>query len=154
MGKCSLFVLTLVISIAFDVSGQDLATDPSRDLALHTPIRAFLDGALTSDQLETDLREYARAFEARPYKVGGATIDLEKTPQDKLFAFARAVSGLTHPVLAAFFKGELTASQAALKVAPFFLMWPGYGIDPPASTPLARKQTAELLAKIGEYRGD
>jgi hypothetical protein len=107
---------------------------------------------LTANQLETDLRSYAREFEARPYKVGTAKVDWEKVPQDRMFAFAKAVSDITHSPVAAFFKGELTASQAALKVAPFFLMWPGYDMDPPSPTPLAQKQTEELLAKIGEYR--
>ena len=138
--------------MSHDASARNFATDQSRDLALHTPVQAFLNGTITAEQLETELREYARAFEAHPYKVGVAKIDWQKLPQPRLFAFARAVSRMTHPALDAFYKGELTASQAALKVAPFFVMWPGYGIDPPSATALAQEQTTELLAKIGEYR--
>ena len=133
--------------------GRFLATDPSRDLALHATVQAFLNSTITVDQLETDLRGYAREFEAGPYKVGAAKIDWEKVPQDRMFAFVRAASNITHPTIAAFFEGELTASQAALKVAPFFLMWPGHGIDPPSATALAQEQTEELLAKIREYGG-
>jgi len=152
LGRSALLALTLLIAIAVDASGQILMPDPSRDLALHTTVLAFLNSTLTAAQLETDLRSYAREFEARPYKVGDPHIDWSKLPQDVLFAFARVVATITHPAIAAFFKGELTAGQAALKVAPFFLIWPGYGIDPPSPTPLAQKQTEELLAKIVEYR--
>ena len=47
-------------------------------------LTSFLNSTITAAQLETDLRSYAREFEARPYKVAGINIDWSKLPQDVL----------------------------------------------------------------------
>jgi hypothetical protein len=85
--------------------------------------------------------------------VGVANIEWDKVPQERLFAFVRVTSGLITPVQQAYFRGELSAAQAAVKMAPFFVMWPGYGIDPPADDPLSRQRTEDLLGKFREYSG-
>ncbi len=150
MGK-ALVALTLVVTAAARTAGQALEADPARDLALHATVRAFLDNTISASQLDTDLREYARAFEARPYKVRPAPIDWKSVPQERTFAFMRATARITAPAQQAFFKGELTAQQAALKMAPFLLIFAGYGIDPPPDDPLARPRIDELLAEIRKY---
>jgi hypothetical protein len=146
-----LLVLTLIAAVPGRAAAQSLHIDAARDLGLLTSVRGFLEGALSAAQLETELREYAREFEARPYKVGVAKIEWDKVPQERLFAFMRITSRLNAPVHEEYFKGELSAAQAAIKIAPFLLMWPGYGMDPPANDPLSRQRTEHLLATIREY---
>jgi hypothetical protein len=146
-----LVALILIVGAPCYAVAQTIQIDRVRDLALHAIVRGFLDGTVPADQLDIDLREYARAFEANPYKVETANIDWEKVPQERMFAFVRATSLITQPSLEAFFKGELSASQAALKIAPFFLMWPGYGIDPPGTDLVSQQRTDEVLARIHEY---
>jgi hypothetical protein len=58
---------------------------------------------------------------------------------------------ITLPAQQAFFKGELTAAEAAVKMAPFVLIWRGYGMDPPDASPLTRERTQELMREIGEF---
>jgi hypothetical protein len=146
-----LFVLTLITAVPGAAAGQSLHIDAARDLGLQTSIRGFLDGTLSATQLETELREYAREFEARPYKVGVANIEWDKVPRERLFAFLRVMSRLDAPVHEKYFKGELSAAQAAVQIAPFLLMWPGYGMDPPTDDPLSRQRIEDLLAKVREY---
>ena len=147
----TLVTLALMLAATLPASGQGFTIDPARDLALTATIRAFLDDNLTADQLERDLREYAREFEARPYNVGTANIDWEKLAQERLFAFVRVLAAITMPVQQAFLKGELTPAQAALKMAPFFLMWSGYGMDAPPGEQAARARIYELLLEIGKF---
>lgn len=147
----TLVALVLVVAAPCYAVAQIVQIDRARDSGLHAIVRGFLDGTVPANQLDIDLREYARAFEANPYKVDTANIDWEKVPQERMFAFVRAASRITQPSLEAFFKGELSASQAALKIAPFFLMWPGYGMDPPGTDLVSRQRTDELLARIREY---
>ena len=150
MGR-TLVALTLMLAAAPRASGQELQIDRARDLALHATVRAFLDNTISASQLDADLREYARVFEARPYRVRPAPIEWEKIPQERTFAFMRATARITGPAQQAFLKGELTAEQAALKMAPFFLIFVGYGIDPPPDDPHARLRIDELLMEIGKY---
>jgi hypothetical protein len=149
--KTLLLAFTLIIAMPCHAVGQTVHIDPARDLALHTTIRGFLDGALPEGQLETELRDFARAFEAHPYKMGTAKIDWEKVPQERLFALVRVTDRITSPAQQAFVKGELTPIQAALKMAPFFLIWPGHGMDTPPDDPILRRRTDELLADIHKF---
>ncbi len=147
----TLVALVLMVAAPCYAVAQIVQIDRARDFALHAIVRGFLDGTLPANQLDIDLAEYAHAFEADPYKVGTANIDWIKVPQEQIFAFMRGTSRITQPALEAFFKGELSASHAALKIAPFFLMWPGFGIDPPGTDLVSRQRTDELLARIREY---
>ena len=130
-----------------------LAIDPTRDLALQDTVQAFLDDKLNENQLEAELRSYIEQFEATPYKVRTMKIDWQKVPQESVFAFVKVFSQITDPAMAAFFKGELSAAQAAAKVAPFFLLWPGHGMDPPSADVLSRQRTDELLENIRAFAG-
>lgn len=140
--------VALLLASTRDASAQDLRIDSARDLALHGAIQAFLDGSATATELETELRAYAGAFEARPYKVRSALIDWEKVPQERLIAFIRITARITQPTLEAFLKGRMTPVEAARRTAPFFLLWPGYGMDPPDDTPSARARINELLDAV------
>ena len=144
--------VALIVAVPLCAAAQETQVDPARDAALLATISAFLDDTLNPTQLESELREYSRAFEIKPYKVGIAEIDWKKIPQERLFAFARVTARITAPTQQAYMKGELTAGEAALKMAPFFLMWQGYGIDPPSDDPAARARIDALLVEIGKFR--
>jgi hypothetical protein len=148
-----LVVMLMLLFTPFSARGQMLSIDPTRDLALQDTVQAFLDDKLTANQLEAELRSYIQQFEARPYKVRTMKIDWEKVPQERMFAFAKVSARITGPPTAAFFRGELTAAQTAVKIAPFFLIWPGYGMDPPGADSLSRQRTDELLEKIRTFAG-
>jgi hypothetical protein len=148
----TLVALILIVAAPSYAVAQQLEADPARDRPFHNAIRAFLDGAMPLEQFEAELRDYARGFETAPYKVDVAKIDWGKVPQDRMVAVARAMSRITNPVLEAYFKGEVSASEAAKKTAPFFLVWPGYGMDPPAADSISRQRTDDLLAGIAQYR--
>jgi hypothetical protein len=152
VGKILVVMLMLLFS-PFSARGQMLSIDPTRDLALQDTVQAFLDDKLTANQLEAELRSYIEQFEARPYKVRTIKIDWEKVPQERMFAFVKVSARITSPHTAAFFRGELTAAQTAVKIAPFFLIWPGYGMDPPGADSLSRQRTDELLEKIRTFAG-
>jgi hypothetical protein len=148
-----LVTLAFLVAVAGDVSAQVLLADAKRDRPLYTSVLAFLNDTITINQLEADLREYARAFEEKPYKVGRSPIEWMKFPQERLFALLRVIATITGPAHEAFTKGELTAAQTAVKVAPFFLIWEGYGIDPPTDDALSRVRADELMDEIQVYSG-
>jgi hypothetical protein len=152
VGKLSLIALSL-LSSPFSVMSQVLAVDATRDLALQNTVQAFLDDKLTASQLEAELRSYVGQFEARPYKVCTMKIDWQKLPQESVFAFVKVYSRITGPPIAAFFNGDLSAAQAAAKVAPFFLIWPGHGLDPPGADLPSQQRTNELLESIRAFAG-
>jgi hypothetical protein len=152
VGKFLIMVLTLLFTPS-SATGQILSIDPKRDLALQDTVQAFLDDKLTANQLEAELRRYIQQFETRPYRVRSLKIDWLKVPQERMFAFSKVSGRITGPPTAAFFRGELSAAQAALKIAPFFLIWPGYGMDPPNTDSQSRQRTDELLEKIGAFAG-
>jgi hypothetical protein len=139
-----------IVAAMFQAPAQTLEIDPARDRAFHDLVRAFLDDKVTAEQLDTDLREYARQFEARPYKLRTGAIEWETVPQARLFRFAEITARITSSAEQAFFRGELTAAEAALKMAAFFLIWRGYGIEPRDAS-LARERAQELMRKIGEF---
>jgi hypothetical protein len=58
---------------------------------------------------------------------------------------------ITSPAYAAFFKGELSAAQAAVKIAPLTLIFPGFGLDPPNTDVVARQRADELMDAIGAF---
>ena len=149
VGK-SLVALVATLFTTADVFGQALPIDAARDRALVTPVRAFLNDTITADRLERELREFARAFETKPYKMFPAPIAFDAVAQDRLFSFVRVVSRVIGPSQQAYMKGELTAQQAALKMAPFLLIWGGYGMDAPPNDPVARVRIDELLSEIGK----
>jgi hypothetical protein len=122
-------------------------TDP------HHPSQAFLDDKLTTNQLELELRRYMQQFETKPYRVRTLKIDWEAVPRERTFAFAKVSARITGPPAAAFFRGELSAAQAALKIAPFLLIWPGHGIEPTNTDSLSRQRTDELLKQIRAFAG-
>jgi hypothetical protein len=91
-----LFVaFTLLIATAVDASAQILLADAQRDRPLYTSLLAFLNDTIAASQLEAELREYARAFEARPYKVGRAPIEWSKFPQERVFAVLGIIGRIT-----------------------------------------------------------
>jgi hypothetical protein len=130
-----------------------LLADAKRDRPLYTSVLAFLNEKTTANQLEADLREYARAFEARPYKVGRQPIEWMTFPQERLFALLRVIHSVTGSAHEAFTKGKLTAAQTAVRVAPFFLIFEGYGIDPATDDALSRVRADELMDEIQVYSG-
>jgi hypothetical protein len=146
-----LITFAFLLAVAIDASGQVLLNNAERDRPLYTSVLAFLNETITANQLEADLREYARAYEAKPYKVGRATIEWTKFPQERLFALLRVIAAITGPAYEAFNKGELTVAQTAVKVAPFFLMWEGYGMDGPPGDSAARLRIDELLAEVHKF---
>ena len=150
--KFLIMVLTLLFT-PYSAIGQVLSIDPTRDLALQNTVQAFLEDKLTPEQLEAELRSSIEQFEARPYKVCSLKIEWEKVPQERQFAFVKATARITQPPIAAFFRGESTAAQAAVKIAPLFLIWPGYGMDPPGADSLSRQRTNELLEAIRSFAG-
>jgi hypothetical protein len=152
LGDVLIVAVTLLFT-SFSAMGQMLAIDPARDLALQNTVQAFLDDKLTTNQLEAELRDYIQQFEAKPYKVRSMNIDWQKVPQERMFALAKVSFRITQLPTAAFFKGELTAAQAAVKIAPFFLMWRGYGLDPENADSLSRRRTDQLLEEIGAFAG-
>ena len=152
MGKFFVMMLTL-LSTPFSATGQVLSIDHTRDLALQNTVQTFLDERLTANQLEAELRSYIEQFETRPYKVRTLKIDWQKVPQERMFAFAKVSARITATPTEAFFRGELSAAQAAVKIAPFFLIWPAYGMDPPSADSLSRQLTDELLENIRRFAG-
>jgi hypothetical protein len=135
----------------FRTTGQPLAADRGRDVALQATLRAFLDGTLTASQLETDLRAYAREFEAKPYRIRTANLRLEQVPQERQLALVEVCVRITGPAHAAFFKGELSAARAAMKIAPLTLIFPGFGLDPPNADAVSRQRADELMDAIGTF---
>jgi hypothetical protein len=136
--------------------GQDptpaLEADPARDEVLRTAIQAFFEDRITSDQLEQRLREYGGRFEEKPYKVAPAAIDWMKVPQECIFALLRVTSRIIEPTQQAYFNGEVTTAQAAVRIALFFLIWPGHGMDPPKDAdPATRQRVEQLMRAIGDY---
>ena len=117
----------------------------------YATLSAFLDGTLTASQLETELRAYAREFEARPYRIRPAEIGWDQVPQERQLALVKVCARITGPATEAFFKGELSAAQAAVKIAPLTLIFPGYGIDPPNTGAMSRQRTDELMAEIRAF---
>jgi len=114
---------------------------------LHIPIQQFFEGSTTIEQLNSAIDAYARQFEAKPYKVGRITIDLAKVPEDRLRAWEQVVFRLIGPTLRAFKDGTITPAQAAVKVAPFVLVFGGpYGFDRPGPN-----HSEELTQEISEF---
>src|SRR5262245_9616685 len=140
-------MLTLLFT-PLPLAGQVLSIDSARDLALQHTIQAFFDDKLTANELDAELRNYIQEFEAKPYKVRPLKIDWEKVPLERVLAFVKIYSRITGPPITAFLRGELSAAQAAVKIAPFFLIWPGHGMDPPGADSLSRQRTDELLESI------
>jgi hypothetical protein len=152
VGKFLVVMLTLLFT-PFPARGQLLSIDPARDLALQHTIQAFLDDKLLANELDAELRNYMQEFEAKPYKVRSLKIDWDKVSEERTTAFVKVTSRIRQPPIAAFFRGELTAAQAAVKIAPLFLIWPAYGIDPPGADSLSRQRTDELLESIRAFSG-
>jgi hypothetical protein len=144
------YVVALFAASAF-LQGQ--SPEPrERDRILYARLNEFLEGKLTSDQLEVELRRYGQDFAVQPYRVKSAPIDWQKVPQDRLMRFVELIGRIIAPPQQAFFRGELTATEAAKAVAPFFLLWRGYGMDPPPDADALWHQRAdELLRLISEY---
>jgi hypothetical protein len=129
-----------------------LQPDPVRDRVLHIAIQEFVDKTLSSEQLEPRIREYITQFESKPYKIGGARIEWQTVPQEWLYAFTRLLARIVEPTQRAFVQGDLTVSEAALRLAPVFLIWGGYGMDPPPNADVAtRQRISELMEKIAEF---
>jgi hypothetical protein len=137
-----------ILAALLQNSGEPLAADPNRDRMLHVPIQEFFEGLATVAQLSVALDEYARQFEAKPYKVGRIGIDLSKVPENRLNTWSEVLLRLIGPTLRAFMDGTITPAQAAVKVAPFLLVFGGpYGFDP-ATGP---HQSEELTREISEF---
>ena len=149
--KTLLLAVALSIAVPSIAIGQTLHPDAGRDRVLETVLRAFIDETISEEQLDRDLREYARAFEARPYKVRPAPIEWEKVPQERLFAFMRAIARIMAPDQRALLNGELTVSQAALKMAPFVLISMGHGMEADPDDPRARIRIDQLLTEIRKF---
>jgi hypothetical protein len=128
--------------------GDDANT---RDLALRAIIESALNATISTTQLETDFRTFARDFETRPYKIGDVGIDWEQVPQERIMALFRVIQPIIAPAHEAFAKGEISVEQAALKIAPFVLIGRGFGIESDDPDPRAQQRAAELMSKISDY---
>ena len=107
---------------------------------------------LTSEQLEAELQKYTRQFEAQPYKVSASPLNLQQFPQEPIFALMKLVFAVCLPTVVAWSQGQLTTPQAARKIAPFFLMWGGYGLESePGGMSFTREQARELMAEITTF---
>ena len=134
-------------------TGQPLIIDPARDLLLHSPIKQFFEGARTCDELDRELRKFAREFEAKPYKVGKISIDMSKMPEDLIAKYLEVVTRIIGPTLERFTKGDISAADAAIKVAPFVLVFGGaYGFDPqPGEDPTWFARSQALTLQISAF---
>jgi hypothetical protein len=95
-------------------------------------VRDFLDGQRTADELSNGLRDYALRPDIGLRAFSAVNIDWEQVQQERLVAFMEVSARITGPTLESFFAGEISVDDAAVQVAPFFLMWHGFGIDAPA----------------------
>jgi hypothetical protein len=138
-----------ILAVFLQNLGGPLAADLSRDRMLHVPIQDFFEGLITVERLNSAMDEYAREFETKPYKVGRIAIDLAKVPENQLRAWAQVVlPRLIGPTLQAFIHGTVTPTQAAVKIAPFVLVFGGpYGFDSATGPHLSQ----ELTQKISEF---
>jgi hypothetical protein len=114
-------------------------------------IREFVDGHLTSDQLSDELRNCAERPELGLRTFRRARIDWGQFPQDCQFQVFQTVNALIDPILKRFFSGQVSAAEAATQVAPYFLLWGAFGIQPPADANAAWfGRRTELMQKIAE----
>jgi hypothetical protein len=149
----ALLLVGSMLAVTNTVSAQPLEPNADRDQAFHSTIRQFLDNKLTTAQLEVQLRERLRQFEAKPYRVSVAPIERSAIDQERLVAIASVLGALARPTIAAWTKGELTVVQAAVKIAPLFLVWAGYGLEPANGAILlfSERPADELLEEIGKF---
>ena len=142
----------LILGVLLQGAANILEPDASRDRALHVPIQEFLLGNLTDWEFEAQLREYGRQFALKPYKLSRITMDLKKVPSGHLDRYMEVMLRIIVPPLRAFLKGELTAEETAMKVAPFVIIVGSYGFGSEGSD--ARPDLArldELTRKISQF---
>ena len=134
-----------------NTQGESLRLDAERDRVLYSIIQQFLEGQLTSAELKERLQVYGREFEATPYKVRATAINWKAYPE-QFFAYLRVVGELVTPVFIAWSNGELTTTQVARTIAPFFLVMHGYGFETgPGENSLSQEQFRELSREIATF---
>jgi hypothetical protein len=148
-----MIALSLSVLVFLQTVDRPLEADPVRDRLLQKSIETFFEGAITPDQLDVQLREFARDFEAKPYKVGRSSFDISTVPEETMSKYVNVVTKIIGPPLQRFLKGGLSATEAAIKVAPFLLVLGGaYGFDPnEKDDPIWHARTEELTRRIGEF---
>lgn len=143
-----------ILAALLQNTGGPLSADANRDRMLHVPIQDFFEGLLSIEQLNSAMDEYAQQFEAKPYKVTRIVIDLAKGSENRLRAWEQVVlPRLIGPTRRAFKNGTITPAQAAVKVAPFLLVFGGpYGFDVRSDAAHDWAQRSEELTKeISEF---
>jgi hypothetical protein len=117
-------------------------------------IREFLDSKQTPEELRDGLYDYARRPDLGLQAFIAVNIDWQRVPQERLFAYLEVSSKIIGPPLGSFFAGQLSVDEAAAQIAPFFLMWGGFGLDPPADAdPKWHERSEALTDKITELYG-
>jgi hypothetical protein len=134
--------------IALMTMWQALSPDPIRDDELHGYVRQFFDGTLEENDLELKLRGFGRQFETNPYTLTPLRIPATSMPEGRLRQYFDIVLKIVRPTLAAFSRDELTVTETAVKVAPFFLVLGGWFANAPTDV----KRSRELVEKIREFR--
>ena len=117
-------------------------------------IREFLDGKQTPEELRDGLCDYALRPDIGLQAFIAVKIDWQQVPQERLFAYIEVSSTIIGPALESFFAGQLSVDEAAAQIAPFFVMWEGFGFDPPADgDPKWYERREALTEKITELYG-
>ena len=151
----SMTIIASIVGVLANVptTAQTLNVDPGRDRALHTHIRVFLADPSNDKLVEAHLRDYLDAFNARPYLVSRLNINWQEVSEQRLQAFLLLIYRLVGAPVEAYFKGELSPTQAAAKVAPLFLILPGIGLgtERPGDQAELQQTATDLLDAIHAY---
>ncbi len=124
--------IALVVFLSFTTvvaKGQELKPDPVRDEALGESLQSFATGNATVGELEAPLRQFAKQFEAQPYKMRWARpdrpyVDMMAIPEGQLKSMMIVIVRLTAPIEKEYFNGHSSASETAKKWRHFFdLSW-------------------------------
>ena len=114
-------------------------------------IWGFLEGRRTAKELSVALRDCALSPDIGLRAFVAVNIDWKQVGMERMLAVAEVIGEITSPVLESFFAGLISADEAAVQVAPFFLMWRGFGLDAAADDdPNGRIRAEELERKIAE----
>lgn len=108
-------------------------------------VARFLAAEINGEQLSDNLRRLADA-EPRAFEI--ARINWDRIPELQLFEIMRIMCTITRPVLTGFFSGGIDSKEAARQVAPYLLMWAGFGIG--FGIELAHHPTPEWDARRDE----
>jgi hypothetical protein len=134
------------------LASQELKPDTVRDEALRQRLQDFVAGTATIKEIEVSLRQFASDFETAPYKMRWSPperpyVDVAALSEEKTKSIFILIARLTLPIQRSYFSGQLGAMEAARKLAPFYFLFPGYGLDPPPDADQVWYQRRDDLQK-------